>query len=114
MLVEVNNGAAVNRLRLFVHHDLMQRKRGEEKQPSGTHGVVTIIDNRYAKALLHIEDLQALMPVMVANGIGKQAAERGHGIVQGDQFQKIGCRRVVHSAIKLNFFPTDRLYKPPF
>ncbi|SAE88739.1 Uncharacterised protein [Enterobacter cloacae] len=92
----------------------MQRKRREEKQSSGAHGVVTIIDNRHAKALFHIEDLQTLMPVMVAHRIGKQAAERGHGIVQGDQFQKVGCRRVVHSAIKLNFFPSDRLYKPPF
>lgn len=64
---------------------------------------MTIINNRHAKALFHIEDLQTLMPVMVAHRIGKQAAERGYGIVQGDQFKKIGCRRVAHSAIKLNF-----------
>ena len=81
MLVEMNNGAPVKGLCLLVHHHLMQGKRWEEKQPPGAHGVVTVIDNRHAKAFFHIENFQTLMPVVIAHRIGEQAAKRHHGVI---------------------------------
>ncbi|EFC54039.1 hypothetical protein ENTCAN_09021 [Enterobacter cancerogenus ATCC 35316] len=114
MLVEMDDGASIQGLCLLIHSHLVQGEGREEKQPSGTHGVVAVIDDHHAKPFFDVEDLQALMPVMVTHGIGKQTAERSHRIVQGNQLQIIGCRRVAHSAIKLNFSSSGYRYKPPF
>ena len=81
VVVEVNNRAAVNRFRLFVHPDFMQGKWRKEKQASGAHGVVTVIDNRDAKPFFHIENFKTLMPVVVTHRVSKQAAERRYGVV---------------------------------
>ncbi|MNQ82195.1 hypothetical protein D3C85_972400 [compost metagenome] len=114
MVIEMNNRAAVDRLGPLINHHFVQRKRREEKHPSGAHGVVAIIDDRHAKTLFDIQNFQTLMPVVIAHGIGEQAAERHNGIVEGDQLQMVRFWRVAHSAIKLNFYPSLLRYKPPF
>ena len=71
----MNNGAPIAVLSLLIDHNFMQRKRREEKEPAGAHGVLTIIHDHHAKPLFNVENFQTLMPVMVAHGISKKATE---------------------------------------
>ena len=75
VLIDMNNGSAIAIFGFLIDHNFMQRKRWEEKQPAGPHGVLAIIDDDHAETLFNVEDFQTLMPVVVAYAIGKKPAE---------------------------------------